>query len=64
MAGMTLDSEEDENLVAQVIIKAADVSNAAKPFEIASAWTDRIMQEFYSQGAQEKTLGLPISAVG
>lgn len=46
----------------QVIMKAADVSNVAKPFATAREWTDRIMTEFYAQGVREKELGLPISA--
>lgn len=39
----------------------ADVSNPAKPIEIAVRSTELVMQEFFAQGDLEKHLGIPIS---
>ncbi|RHY31972.1 hypothetical protein DYB32_002988 [Aphanomyces invadans] len=56
-----LSSPDDQKLLLQVALHAADVSNAAKPWAIYETWTARIMTEFYAQGDQERALTLPIS---
>lgn len=40
-----------------VLLHAADVSSCARPWPIASRWTERIMEEFFAQGDQERQLG-------
>ncbi|CAK4783330.1 unnamed protein product [Aphanomyces euteiches] len=52
---------EDQRLLLQVALHAADVSNPVKPWPIYAVWTERIMTEFYAQGDQERALTLPIS---
>jgi len=52
---------EDEKLVLQMALHAADVSNPAKPMRFYAVWADRIMNEFYLQGDRERELGLPLS---
>ncbi|KAF0719697.1 Aste57867_863 [Aphanomyces stellatus] len=52
---------DDQKLLLQVALHAADVSNPVKPWPIYAIWTDRIMAEFYAQGDQERELKLPIS---
>lgn len=37
---------ELRHLVMQAMVKCADVSNPAKPFEIYAEWVARIMEEF------------------
>lgn len=44
-----------------MIIKAADVSNPAKPWDIYEEWTARIIDEFYLQGDVERALGMTVS---
>lgn len=44
-----------------VILHAADISNAARPYYICKRWSDRVCQEFYNQGDKERELNLPIS---
>jgi hypothetical protein len=45
----------------KLLLKAADVSNPAKATPLYLFWTDRIIEEFYAQGDEEKQLGLPVS---
>lgn len=42
-------------------LHAADVSNAAKPAPIFSFWAERVLDEFFAQGDQEKREGLVVS---
>lgn len=44
-----------------VLIKVADISNEARPLDIAEPWLDRLMQEFFAQSAAEKMEGLPVT---
>mmetsp|Transcript_4363 Transcript_4363/g.6771 ORF Transcript_4363/g.6771 Transcript_4363/m.6771 type:complete len:248 (-) Transcript_4363:30-773(-) len=39
----------------------ADISNCAKPNSISVKWSDRVLDEFFQQGDEERKLGLPIS---
>ncbi len=48
------------SLACRTLIKAADISNTAKPFRQAKAWGLRVMQEFWAQGEMEKKLNLPV----
>ncbi|XP_052244847.1 cGMP-inhibited 3',5'-cyclic phosphodiesterase 3A-like isoform X2 [Dreissena polymorpha] len=59
--GIDWTSETDRLLVAQMVIKLADINGPAKVQELHTAWTDRISEEFYEQGDEEARLGLPIS---
>ena len=43
------------------LVHAADISNPARPFGIARAWAERVMEEFYVQGDRERAEGLPVS---
>lgn len=43
------------------ILHLADISNPAKSLPTAVEWADRVLQEFFEQGDEEKELGLPIS---
>eukprot|EP01061_Rhynchopus_euleeides_P008029 TRINITY_DN17097_c0_g3_i1.p1 TRINITY_DN17097_c0_g3~~TRINITY_DN17097_c0_g3_i1.p1 ORF type:complete len:998 (+),score=333.60 TRINITY_DN17097_c0_g3_i1:66-2996(+) len=41
-----------------VLLKAADISNVTKPFEISRMWAYYVLDEFYMQGDQEaRTMG-------
>lgn len=44
-----------------VLIKVADISNEARPMDVAEPWLDCLLQEFYEQSDVEKLLGLPVT---
>ncbi|KAG3108498.1 hypothetical protein PI124_g11934 [Phytophthora idaei] len=52
---------EDDRLVLQMALHAADVSNPTKSLRTYLVWTERIKQEFYQQGDKERELLLPVS---
>ena len=51
----------DTKLVMCLIIKAADISNPARPLHVYKCWIDGVMTEFFTQGDAERQAGLPIS---
>lgn len=59
--GIEWSSENDRLLVCQVCIKLADINGPAKARDLHLRWTEGIVNEFYEQGDEEATLGLPIS---
>lgn len=44
-----------------VLIKVSDISNEARPMDVAEPWLDCLLQEFYEQSDVEKLLGLPVT---
>ncbi|KAK7882078.1 hypothetical protein WMY93_028252 [Mugilogobius chulae] len=54
-------NENDRMLVCQMCIKIADVNGPLKNKELHLQWTEGIVNEFYEQGDEESSLGLPIS---
>ncbi|KAJ9458206.1 Dual 3prime [Diplonema papillatum] len=43
----------DKELVMIMLLKAADISNCTKPFEVCRQWALRVLDEFYFQGDKE-----------
>merc|ERR1712125_238693 len=43
-----------------LFLHLADVSNPTKPFKICKDWAWRVLDEFFAQGDEEKSMGLPI----
>lgn len=43
------------------MVHCADLSNPTKPLQLYRQWTDRIMEEFFSQGDRERERGMEIS---
>ncbi|XP_031637480.1 high affinity cGMP-specific 3',5'-cyclic phosphodiesterase 9A isoform X2 [Contarinia nasturtii] len=54
-------NEAHINLLCMVLIKVADISNEARPMDIAEPWLERLLQEFFAQSAAEKSEGLPVT---
>ncbi len=52
---------EDRLLVCGIAIKCADISHSSKTFEAHVTWSRRVIDEFFSQGDEEKRLGLNVS---
>eukprot|EP01012_Entosiphon_sulcatum_P010938 TRINITY_DN16542_c0_g1_i1.p1 TRINITY_DN16542_c0_g1~~TRINITY_DN16542_c0_g1_i1.p1 ORF type:complete len:1937 (+),score=337.07 TRINITY_DN16542_c0_g1_i1:55-5865(+) len=48
------ENPDHRRLFVCVLLKAADISNVSKPFDISRGWTDRVTAEFYSQGDAER----------
>uniref|UniRef100_A0A1X7UAQ0 Phosphodiesterase n=1 Tax=Amphimedon queenslandica TaxID=400682 RepID=A0A1X7UAQ0_AMPQE len=61
---LQVEKYSDRSEILQCLVHCADLSNTAKPVEIASQWAHRIMEESFKQGDQEKKLGLDISPLG
>lgn len=49
------------NSLCMVLIKVSDISNEARPMDIAEPWLDRLLQEFFKQSDAEKLEGLPVT---
>ncbi|KAK9820126.1 hypothetical protein WJX72_006367 [[Myrmecia] bisecta] len=54
-------SPEKRSTVLSFCVHCADIANPAKPLHLGQQWTDRVMQEFFSQGDKERERGLPVS---
>ena len=52
--------QERDRLIAMTLIKIADISNVAKPFEISKRWGQAVIEEFSKQGDAEKVTGLDV----
>jgi len=50
----------DRMFFAKLVLHLADISNPLKPWKICFSWAMRILDEFFAQGDQEKSLGLPV----
>lgn len=55
-----LDSQNRTGLC-RILLHAADISNMARPWVISKQWSDLIVQEFFSQGDEERKRKMTIS---
>lgn len=56
--------ENTRELIMALLIKAADISNVARPFDIAAKWARILMYEFARQGELESELHIPTCLFG
>ncbi|XP_071942588.1 cGMP-inhibited 3',5'-cyclic phosphodiesterase 3A-like [Antedon mediterranea] len=59
--GINWASENDRMLACQMCIKLADICGPTKTKDLHINWTNRITEEFYDQGDDERKMGLPVS---
>jgi hypothetical protein len=52
---------DHHKLIANMLLKCADISNVVKVFPIAKHWADVLCEEFFTQGDVEKAKGLEVS---
>ena len=50
--------EDERMFVLEAVLHLSDLSNPARPRALSVAWAERIMEEFFAQGEDEKRLGL------
>lgn len=53
----------NSQLVANMLLHGADISNPTKPWPTALKWGRRVMEEFFAQGDEEKKRAIPIPVV-
>lgn len=58
------DKEHARELVMAILMKAADISNVARPFDVSSLWAKILMNEFARQGELEAELNIPTCLFG
>ncbi|KAL8782474.1 MAG: hypothetical protein Q9213_005343 [Squamulea squamosa] len=56
--------DEYRTLTCGLLIKCADISNVARPFNIAAKWADILQLEFANQGTMENELGMATTLFG
>lgn len=58
------DREQARQVIMALLMKAADISNVARPFEVSSRWARILMNEFSRQGELESELNIPTCLFG
>lgn len=54
-------TQEERTLLLCCILHCADISNPARPAEVAAKWSTRVLTEFFAQGDREREAGSAIS---
>uniref|UniRef100_A0A0N4ZB52 Phosphodiesterase n=1 Tax=Parastrongyloides trichosuri TaxID=131310 RepID=A0A0N4ZB52_PARTI len=58
---VNLNVESSRHNTLKVLMKCADICSPLKPNLLHREWTRRIVEEFHTQGDEEKALGMPVS---
>ncbi|GMG09696.1 unnamed protein product [Aspergillus oryzae var. brunneus] len=53
-----------KTLLCGLLIKCADISNVARPWDVAEKWTKILQEEFANQGEMEKEVGMETALFG
>ncbi|CAH8506880.1 unnamed protein product [Heterobilharzia americana] len=54
-------NKTQKDLVMIIILKISDISNEARPLNVAGPWINRLLAEFFNQSDYEKLVGLPVA---
>ena len=54
-------SASEELMILKMILKTADIGNVTKGKEVCLGWTERVVDEFFTQGDLEAELKLPVT---
>ncbi|XP_064420137.1 high affinity cGMP-specific 3',5'-cyclic phosphodiesterase 9A [Latimeria chalumnae] len=54
-------NKNHKDVLMMIMIKVSDISNEARPMDVAEPWLDCLLQEFFNQSDMEKLEGLPVS---
>nr|XP_020462275.1 high affinity cGMP-specific 3',5'-cyclic phosphodiesterase 9A-like isoform X1 [Monopterus albus] len=54
-------NKDHKDVLMMILIKVSDISNEARPMEVAEPWLDCLLQEFFNQSDVEKLEGLPVT---
>jgi hypothetical protein len=55
---LDMENENHRLMLMQVMLKCGDISNVARPFELANKWCDVLCEEFFRQGDLEMANGM------
>lgn len=55
------ENAQHRRMAMMVLMKAADISNISRPFEISKDWGSAVMEEFYAQGDAERSCNIPVT---
>lgn len=58
----SMDNQSDRLLLLKLLLKSSDISNVARPFELADKWCDVLCEEFFRQGDLEKAHGMEFTS--
>lgn len=61
LTDVSLEKEDDKNLILAMALKCADLGHSAKNFELHEKWTSFVCEEFFRQGDMEKESKQPVS---
>ncbi|KAJ8012580.1 hypothetical protein DPEC_G00044340 [Dallia pectoralis] len=54
-------NKDHKDVLMMIMIKVSDISNEARPMDVAEPWLDCLLLEFYNQSDMEKLEGLPVT---
>lgn len=56
-----MNAEKTKDFMMRIFMHAADISNSTRKWDTYLNWAQLVLQEFFTQGDKEKSLGIPIS---
>ena len=51
----------DQGLALRLLLHTIDCGNPGRPWDTYATWTERVLEEFYEQGDDERSRGMPIT---